>query len=1175
MNHKEAEKLLSALIFGDLDEASRNELTAYLRTDDELREQLADMRMAVKVTSDALQHGPDPVLSKKRLKRLARLAKSTSRRPVIFSVRSMAAAAAILIVITLSIFIFMPSLHKAQMLSLRPGIDLAGGSNSKFDIEFTGGTSVKIGAKAEQKPDPETLRRLESLGHVERGIAKGYGYDKLAYADEIAADAGRVEFLKAKEVAKIVDEINAEFGGTRLSEAGKSNSGVYVDGYGDTGGDSYVGDSLGGRSGNGRGGMGAYGRDNRGKGRQNGLFKDGHAASGRDGEEIAGKTTEKFGGGFYKGSMTFSDSTRPVANAPDDFANESVIVMQNESSPTKPVSSKISGPDGKEKYYTYDKASESNFAIRTDETSAPTKEERTVNLETRDSIYAGNRVHGPRLANRPPTSRKPRKRTSAMEKPATVKTPQPQNFVPRHAKVAPDSGSITYHWSSKPDVSAKDNWSDSKPNSMKSRPEGRFAKYRGHEETSITSESEIRSAPKLRPRGQIEGVLGTKAEDIGSITNMTMGSFLAAEVAEKIKSNGKKLDRVMYDAKEAPASRINKPSTVTSNWKRISSRRKKTEDLEPKPHQPEESYVPKSGGSIIQLDKDASPTISNCTLSVDDVQAAIDTATDGDKVLLCKKITVLGDAPIVGALFKVEKRIVGAEDADSDGAFVEWSGQETLDCKVDLSSFGADREEGERYANVAAFDAPVGNDEIDLPLASGFKAGPVNPWVMSNRDRLSTFGLDVDTASYTLCRRYIYNGFLPPAGAVRMEEFINYFNYHYPQRSGRTFTVHAEAAPSPFADKGKNLTLLKIGVKARTIGRDQQKAAHLILVIDTSASMGKPDRLPLIQQSLNLLIDKLSPADRITLITCSNESRLHLEATSLQHRDRIRKAINALQPSGSTNLLAGLKLGYAMARRSFAPKQINHVVLCSDGVANVGQTESELVLKEVDEDRKQGITITCVGVGFGSYNDVFMESLANRGDGSYVFLDSARQGQKVFVDQLAATLHTVAKDARIQVKFNPDRVRRYRLIGYENRDIEDKRFRDDTVDAGEVGSGQCSTALYELELTGHRSSDRGQGLGTVFVRYRNADTGQMEEISYSLKNSIVRRRKIETSPRFFLAAAASRFAEILRQSEHARHASLTDVLAVAEKVTLALPLDRDVRELTELIRRSEHLPRAQ
>ncbi|MHC4071117.1 MAG: YfbK domain-containing protein [Planctomycetota bacterium] len=468
----------------------------------------------------------------------------------------------------------------------------------------------------------------------------------------------------------------------------------------------------------------------------------------------------------------------------------------------------------------------------------------------------------------------------------------------------------------------------------------------------------------------------------------------------------------------------------------------------------------------------------------------------------------------------------------------------------------------------------IGEDEPELPPSSRFKLVPVNPWVMSERDSFSTFALDVDTASYALCRRYIRGGFQPPAGAVRMEEFVNYFNYQYPQRTNPTFKVHAEAAPSPFARKDQNLTLLKVGVKARTIGRDQRKAAHLIFVVDASASMGQPDRLPLVQRALDLLVNKLSAVDRVTLITCANEARLHLETIPARERDRLRQAIYAIQPAGSTNLLAGLKLGYATARRSFAPKQINHVVLCSDGVANVGQTEAEAVLDEVAADRKQGITITCVGVGYGSYNDAFMEALANRGDGSYMFLDSARQAHRVFVRQLAATLQTVAKDARIQVDFNPNRVRRYRLIGYENRDIEDKRFRDDTIDAGEVGSGQCSTALYELEMIGRPSADRQDDLGTVFVRYRNVATGQIEEISNRLGSAIVRRRTVESAPRFFLAAGAARFAEILRQSEHAQHGNLMDVLRVVEQVSLALPLDRDVRELVKLVRKAEGLPRS-
>jgi len=466
--------------------------------------------------------------------------------------------------------------------------------------------------------------------------------------------------------------------------------------------------------------------------------------------------------------------------------------------------------------------------------------------------------------------------------------------------------------------------------------------------------------------------------------------------------------------------------------------------------------------------------------------------------------------------------------------------------------------------------AKAEEDGFDLPPASRFKSVPVNPWVLTERDRLSTFALDVDTASYSLCRRYINSGFLPPAGAVRMEEFVNAFDYNYPQRDKPTFSVYAQGAKSPFAAPGQDLALLKIGVKARTVGRDQQRPAHLVLVVDASASMGQADRLPLVQHGLKLMVRKLSPADRVTLVTCAQQARLHLDGVSAQETAGICQAVDAIQASGTTNLLAGLKLGYARAKRLFAPGQVNHVLLCSDGVANVGQTEAEAVLQAVEADRKQGITITSVGVGFGTYNDVLLEALANRGDGSYVFLDSRQQAERVFVDQLTATLQGVAKDARIQVDFNAQRVRRYRLIGYENRDIEDKRFRDDTVDAGEVGSGQCSTALYEVELAG----DPAEPLGTVFVRYRDVHTDQIQEIARPLSNNIIRKYTVEQEPRFFLAAGVARFAEWLRQSEHVQEADLGQVSRIIEKISRALPLDRDVRALAELIRQAEHLPRA-
>lgn len=532
-----------------------------------------------------------------------------------------------------------------------------------------------------------------------------------------------------------------------------------------------------------------------------------------------------------------------------------------------------------------------------------------------------------------------------------------------------------------------------------------------------------------------------------------------------------------------------------------------------------------------------------------------------------ERVPALGDVPILGRPYEFESQ--GDKDTDARESVRKKRQDSTPPIATRSDQLViADREGAVALENTPGLDAALPS------FQPRFRVTPVNPWVMTERDAQSTFALDVDTASYTLCRRYIHSGFLPPIGAVRMEEFINAFDYAYPQRDGATFAVHAEGAPSPFAPAGQDLTLLKIAVKARTVGRDQRRAAHIVFVVDASASMGQPDRLPSVQSALNLLVDKLDDADRISLVTCADEARLHLEAVPAKEKETIHRTIDAIQSTGRTNLLAGLKVGYDLARRAFIAGRINQVVLCSDGVANVGRTEADDVLAEVAEDRKQGITLTCVGVGYGAYNDAFLEAMADRGDGRYVFLDSSDDAREALVGQLAATLQTVARDARIQVQFNPARVRRYRLIGYENRDIEDRRFRDDTVDAGEVGSGQCSTALYEMELINSTVDEGDIDLGTVFVRYRNSETGQIEEISRPLTNSLIRRRTVEEDPRFFLAAGAARFAEWLRQSEHAKDTSLKSIQDVLDRVSGALPLDQSVRDLAVLAHQAENLPRA-
>ncbi|MEX2215678.1 MAG: von Willebrand factor type A domain-containing protein [Phycisphaeraceae bacterium] len=462
--------------------------------------------------------------------------------------------------------------------------------------------------------------------------------------------------------------------------------------------------------------------------------------------------------------------------------------------------------------------------------------------------------------------------------------------------------------------------------------------------------------------------------------------------------------------------------------------------------------------------------------------------------------------------------------------------------------------------------------EEELLPAAHFKIMPVNPWTLAEEDHQSTFALDVDTASYNLARKYINKGYQPPAGSVRMEEFINAMDYNYPCQSEGVFSILIEAGPAPFAPAEALATkLVKVAVRGKVIGRDGRKPAHVVLVVDASGSMAKEDRLPLVQQSLKMLIGELNASDTVALVAFGNEAYTLLDPTPASQRDRIIKAIDSIQPSGQTNLLKGLQAGYQVAAQAHKSGASNKVLLCSDGIATLGESEAEAILQYVDGYRKQGITCTTVGFGAGAYNDDVMENLANKGDGTYYFVDSVREARRVFVDDLTATLATIAKDAKIQVEFNKDRVRRYRLIGYENRAIADKDFRNDTIDAGEVGSGQSSTALYEVELVGQED---GADLGTVFVRYRNTDTNEIEEIAQRITSSMMKNRSPRSDARFYLAACAAEFAEILRESEHAKGADWTRMRSLLEQAVSQLPLDEKAAELLELATRAQGLPRA-
>ena len=439
-----------------------------------------------------------------------------------------------------------------------------------------------------------------------------------------------------------------------------------------------------------------------------------------------------------------------------------------------------------------------------------------------------------------------------------------------------------------------------------------------------------------------------------------------------------------------------------------------------------------------------------------------------------------------------------------------------------------------------------------------FKPAGVNPWVTVEKNRFSTFSIDVDTASYTVSRNYLNRGFLPPPEAVRVEEFVNFFDYAYPPPEKGTFAVYGEYARNPFRP---GTELLKIGVKGMRLGREKKQTAVLTFVLDTSGSMNTPDRLDLAKQAMKLLVERLAPGDRVALVAFDSHARLILEHVPAGAKPRIFAAIDSLQTSGSTHLEEGITLAYEVAARGFRSGGANQVILLSDGVANLGSGAAEEILKKVEQYRRQGIYCSVFGLGLGNYDDTMLVTLADKGNGSYRFLDSLAEAKRVFVDDLAATLHQIAGDVKIQVEFNPRRVSQYRQLGYEKRQLKTEDFRNDAVDAGEVGSGQSVTALYDLQLQG----DEREPLATVLVRYRNLATGAVEEIERPLTREQAIPQFDKADPRFRLAAGVAEFAELLRGSPYAAGSSYEETAKILRPVALELNLDQKVQELLRLV----------
>jgi Ca-activated chloride channel family protein len=460
--------------------------------------------------------------------------------------------------------------------------------------------------------------------------------------------------------------------------------------------------------------------------------------------------------------------------------------------------------------------------------------------------------------------------------------------------------------------------------------------------------------------------------------------------------------------------------------------------------------------------------------------------------------------------------------------------------------------EGTGYPPAHGGTAIVNGEPFD---AMFFKQYGTNPFVDTEDDSLSTFAIDVDDASYIMTRSYLERGHLPPDEAVRTEEFINHFKYNYPLPERGPFSIHFEGAPSRF---GQNCRLLKIGIRGSSIAPDKRKDANLVFVIDVSGSMGREDRLGLVRKSLRMLVDNLNVNDRVGIVVYGSRGKVILEPTSIERRHDILSAIEWLRPEGSTNADEGLRLGYDMAERMFEPGKINRIILCSDGVANVGLTSAEDLLERIKRYAEKGITLTTVGFGMGNYNDILMEKLGNKGNGFYAYVDDFAEAKRIFMENLTGTLQVIARDVKIQVDFDPQVVRSYRLLGYENRDVDDDKFRDDKEDGGEIGSGHQVTALYEIKFFKDNKTDR---IGTMYIRYKDPDNGSVSELSRDITRGDFRNKFESCSADFKLAAAAAELAEILRKSYWAKGSQLSDVYDLAKEVFL----ENDSQEMVEFL----------
>lgn len=474
---------------------------------------------------------------------------------------------------------------------------------------------------------------------------------------------------------------------------------------------------------------------------------------------------------------------------------------------------------------------------------------------------------------------------------------------------------------------------------------------------------------------------------------------------------------------------------------------------------------------------------------------------------------------------------------------------------------------GSPIAVVSGADASI-RTRSDEWNTEGYNAIRENAFLDAKQNPLSTFSIDVDTASYANVRRFLRDGTLPPTGAIRTEELLNYFPYNDPQpKDAAPFSVNLEVATAPW---DAERLLVRIGLKGKEIPASERAPANLVFLVDVSGSMEMPNKLPLLKRSLRALVENLSDRDRVALVVYAGSSGLVLPSTPGTRKQDILAALDNLQAGGGTHGSAGIKLAYETARENFLKEGSNRVILCTDGDFNVGVTSQSELQKLIERERASGVFLSVLGFGTGNVKDSTMELLADKGNGNYAYIDTPNEGRKVLVEQMGSTLFTIAKDVKIQVEFNPARVAAYRLIGYENRLLAKEDFNDDTKDAGEIGAGHTVTALYEIipvgkKIPGGPSVDPlkyqlpvpvvtsgsaapvSDDLLTVKLRFKqpDGDKSQLLEVALPSPESVPSFE--QASSDFCFAAAVAAFGMKLRGSPNAGNITWDDMLRIGRQ----------------------------